>query len=369
MVTYFDAVNEALERLDDLGYERGERNELVNHGPMASEVLATLGHGDQIGTWVEVYRAKPHHDRPAPFLPLDASDEGSWRSALGDFDRAGDWEQLFFRELTEAPWREVLVRWWPRLISGLLAGITHGAIRTAHAVRSLSGTPQPSRAQLTELARGLAYWAARYRTLPGEADFRGKAALAQAVAEIPREQLAEFLAPPKARVISRDRLNRISEIPGYTEALHAVAPKDPELLLSEMTAEFAGLYLVHTEIYPIPLLHGVTLPAAVRIVLPHLPPEMRLPTVAAVWQLHVALLLSFTGGRRGEDTARETALETEVPPFGELIARAVEHKDEHVIKFTEACLRENGLRPDPRYAAAVQAAQLRIPTPETGLIP
>ncbi|MFI9024432.1 questin oxidase family protein [Streptomyces sp. NPDC053560] len=369
MVTYFDAVNEALERLDDLGFERGDRNELVNHGPMAAEVLATLGHGAEIGNWVEVYRAKPHHDRPAPRFPLDASEEGSWRAALGDFTRAGDWEQLFARELAGAPWRDVLVQWWPRLISGLLAGITHGAIRTAHAVRSLSGTPKPGPAQLTELARGLAYWAARYRALPGSADFRGTADLAQAVADLPRELMADSLHPPEARVVSRERLHRIDAIPGYAEALRAVAPKDPQLLLSDMTAEFAGLYLVHTEIYPIPLLHGVTLPAAVRFVLPHLPGDMHLPTVAAVWQLHVALLLSFTGGRRGEATARETALRAGAPPFAELTARAVEHKDEHVIKFTEACLRENGLRPDPRYAAAVQAAQQRIPIPELGLIP
>ncbi|MEU7075708.1 questin oxidase family protein [Streptomyces narbonensis] len=369
MTTYFDAVNEALERLDDLGYERGERGELVNHGPMAAETLAVLGHGDRIGTWVEVYRAKPHHDRPAPSFPLDASEEASWRPALGDFSRAGDWERLFVQELAEAPWREVLVRWWPRLVSGLLAGITHGAIRTAHAVRSLAGTRDPSRAQLTEFARGLAYWAARHRGLPGQADFRGTISLAQAVAELPRERLEDFLHPPKARVASRERLGRIGELPGYTEALRAVALRDPQFLLSEMTAEFAGLYLVHTEIYPIPLLHGVTLPAAVRIVLPHLPVEMHLPTVAFVWQLHVALLLSFTGNRRGEEKAFETAQKTEVPPFAELVARSVEHQDEHVIKFTEACLRENGLRPDPRYAAAAQAAQQRIPVPGLGLIP
>lgn len=368
-MTYSDAVNEALERLDDMGYERGDRNELVNHGPMAAETLATLGHGGQIGTWIEVYRARPHHARPAPSFSIDASDESSWRSVLGDFRRVGDWEQLFIRELAEAPWRDVVVRWWPRLISGLLAGITHGAIRTAHAVRSLAGTPYPSQAQLTELARGLAYWAGRYRGLPGEAGFRGVTSLAKAVAALPREPLEEPLSPPRARAISRERLSRIAELPGYTEALRAVAPDDPQLLLSEMTAEFAGIYLVHTEVYPIPLIHGVTLPAAVRIVLPHLPSEMHMPTVTAVWQLHVALLLAFTGDRRGEDAAVAAALETEVPPFDELIARAVEHKDEHVIKFTEACLRENGLRPDARYAAAAQAAQRRIPIPELGLIP
>jgi len=44
-----------------------------------------------------------------------------------------------------------------------------------------------------------------------------------------------------------------------------------------------------------------------------------------------------------------------------LIARAPDHRDEHVIKFTEAAVRENTLRPDPRYFAAILAVQQRIP--------
>ncbi|MBZ4590193.1 hypothetical protein GBO21_23115 [Mycobacterium avium subsp. hominissuis] len=41
-------------------------------------------------------------------------------------------------------------------------------------------------------------------------------------------------------------------------------------------------------------------------------------------------------------------------------SRAVVHGDEHVVKFTEACYRDNALQPDPRFAAAVQTAQRRI---------
>lgn len=47
-------------------------------------------------------------------------------------------------------------------------------------------------------------------------------------------------------------------------------------------------------------------------------------------------------------------------------AAPVVHGDEHVIKFTEACYRENALQPDPRFAAAVQTAQRRIAPPALG---
>jgi hypothetical protein len=46
--------------------------------------------------------------------------------------------------------------------------------------------------------------------------------------------------------------------------------------------------------------------------------------------------------------------DVEAPSPPELVARATEHKDPHVVKFTEACLREHALRADPVYLLAAQ---------------
>ncbi|MFC1434513.1 questin oxidase family protein [Streptacidiphilus sp. N1-3] len=356
-VSYEDAVNDALERLDDLGYERGAQGDLANHGPMGAETLAVLGHGDKVAGWVEGYRkVMPHHEPPAPRFALDAADESSWRPALGAFDRAGDWEQLFRRELAEAPWRTVLARWWPRLLPGLFAGLTHGPIRTAHAVRSIAAAPQPTPLQMTELARALAYWAARYTQLPGKPQLTGSYDVAAAVAALPRLRGEVPVTPP----VARKRLEQLDRMPGYFTALDSLAPDQAQWLLSEMTAEFAGVYLAHDEIFAVPMIHAVTAPAAVRLVLPHLPLELHEPSIAALWHVHTAFLLAFTRDRRGEQEAVQRATESDLPSFDELSARAVEHGDEHVIKFTEACLREHTLRPDRRFPAAALAAQQRI---------
>src|SRR5579875_942476 len=94
---YSDAMAEAYERLDGLGYERGE-NDFANHGPMAAEALCTLGFGDEVASWVEHYKRRmDHHDPPESRFRIDPSDEQSWREALGRFARAGDWEELFRR--------------------------------------------------------------------------------------------------------------------------------------------------------------------------------------------------------------------------------------------------------------------------------
>lgn len=362
--SYHDAVNEALERLDDLGYERGQGMDLANHGPMGAEALTLLGHGDEVVTWVRRYRrAMEHHEPPSARFALDPADESSWRSALGAFDRAGDWEALFARELAEAHWRDVLVRWWPRLLPGLFAGLTHGLIRTAHAVRGLyAAGDRPTPLQVRELARGLAYWAARYQALPGTPVLDGRYDPRTAIAELPRQPPS---GPAGPRATQR-RLAALGEQPDYDAALTWLAREEAPRLLSEMTLQFADVYLGHPEVFPVPLVHGVTAPAAARLVLPHLPYELYEPTLARLWQVQTAFLLALTTDRRGEGTDGWRSEVPEPPPVDELGARALEHGDEHVIKLTEACLREYALCPDPRYPAAALAARVRIAPLDAG---
>ena len=63
-----------------------------------------------------------------------------------------------------APWRDVLQRWWPRLLPGAVASATHCLIRTWHAVRALREAVTAPR--VDELAQALGYWAARWHPLP-----------------------------------------------------------------------------------------------------------------------------------------------------------------------------------------------------------
>ncbi|PRW64226.1 questin oxidase family protein [Actinopolyspora mortivallis] len=360
---YDDALSEALQRLEGLGYERGENGDLANHGPMGAEALAVLGFGDAVRNWVEGYkRAMPHHDPPEPRFGIDPTDESSWREALGQFHRAGDWEMLFRRQLAEEPWQRVVGRWWPRLLPGLLAGLTHGLIRTAHAVRAVAATEPPSELALVELARGMAYWAARYTGLPGDTGLVGQRRVADAVARLPRPDAEGTITPPQAgQRLQRVRLQEdTEEFPGYFGSLRELAPDSAHRMLSEMTSTFAGVYLAHPEVFPVPLIHGVTAPAAIRLVLPHLPEEQHLPSVAAMWRVHVALLLAFTKDGTAEQQSLAIARTTEFPSGAQLLNQALEHGDEHVIKLAEACQREHALRPDPRYPAAAFAAQQRI---------
>src|SRR5258707_8582878 len=109
----------------------------------------------------------------------------TWQDALGDHRRIGDWTAYLTRQVGESPWRDVLLTWWPRLLPGIVAGATHGVIRVGHAVHHLL-TADESRPAVTELAHGLAYWAARAQPIPATATPGGNLDPAGALSLIPR---------------------------------------------------------------------------------------------------------------------------------------------------------------------------------------
>ena len=170
------ALDLALERFARTGPEY--RGGLANHGPMAAEALVALGRSDAVAAWVEGYASRLGPPPPAR-TPIPTAD---WHSALGERGRVADWSVYFRRELAEAPWRQVLRLWLPRLAPGFVAVATHGAIRTGHAARALAARETPPR--LHELAEGLAYWAANFTRLPETATPPGSARPSQAVAAL-----------------------------------------------------------------------------------------------------------------------------------------------------------------------------------------
>jgi hypothetical protein len=357
-ITPFDAMNDALQMCSDLGLEMVPG--FATHWPMGAETMIRLGYPEVVHEWAQRYHVmRKHYPRAESHAPIDARDPSSWKSARGSHDRVGDWQGLFERELSARPWREVLVEWWPRLMPGVAAGLTHGLIRTTHAVRSIAELGQaPTPLQLRELASGLAYWASKYREQPGQAALFGNERLPELLAAIPR-----LSADGKSSLRDRGLFVHIPDIEGWPAAVSRLAaPTDMQSALSDMTLSFAQANLVHSDQFPVPFLHAVTAPAALRIMLPHVPEAMHLPSFIAIWQVSAALLATFAPVHRpaevsptAPDQARATLSTTE------LAQQAVEHGDEHVMKITEACTREYAIRPDDRYLLLAESMLGKIP--------
>ena len=349
-----DVLDEGLSRLAATGPEY--RGGLSNHGPMAAEALVRLGRAGAVEHWLDGYLKKLDE----PPRPAGRVTDATWRDALGRYNRVADWEAYLRAQLADEPWRDVLARWWPRLLPGVAAAATHGVIRTSHAARSLGALEQageraPGQAadsgpRRDELARGLAYWAASYLELPGAPRTRGRLGLPAALHGLPSAGPAE-----ERGLITEELATRLPAVTGFGDAVAALRPPaDPAADLGELAATFTRVFLGYGRTRPIALLHAVTAPVAARSVLPLLPAGLARPTYDALWQVGAALYAVYTPGVTAEPLPSGPA-----PSRDDVTELAVTAGDEHAIKLTEACLRLHAEAPDPVFLhAAARASDL-----------
>jgi len=346
----YSNLDEALAMLADYGPEFG--GGLSNHGPMCTEAMCAMGRRDRVLTWVEHYR-KQLNPRVATREKITHQ---NWREALGHFRRVGDWSAFFDNELKEHPWNNVVQRWVETLSPGLISAAAHGAIRTGHATRSLAIQDTPQRRR--ELCDALGYWAAVYSVLPGEKHARGSAMPSTAIARVE-------VIPHEARGIgfaSLDAaLKQLDSFKPFENTLSVVAAEsETSAFVSDLTATFARVFLAnaHDLLTAIAFVHAVTGPSAVRPMLPYLRKDAIAPTLGYAWQASVALYSTFSIA----DPLRIDEFPAAISD-DELIDRAIATGDEHAIKFTEVCLREDRLHPSSAYRpAALHAINLLRPS-------
>jgi hypothetical protein len=339
-------LDEAYERLSVTGPEFV--GWLSNHGPMAAEAMVRGGHDAHVHRWIDTY-AKRLEPRPAGGTPI--GDE-TWREALGDPDRIGDWLTYFERAVRDEPWRDVLATWWPRLLPGIAASATHGVIRVGHAIRSLDEVESPAR--VAELAYGLGYWAGRWQEVPGAAPPTGTGTPAEALRDIaPIATSGSGFA---------DRMNQLDDSPEWTRAVAAgpaatTPDQAPDRLIALVDAAVFG-YLERGHGSPVLLVHAATAPNAVLRSLPVLPRALWVPSWTAAWSASAALTALFAAPDRHAGSAPDGL------DAGEVTTRAVAHGDEHAIKLTDTAVDVYARTRDPRaLAAAVRATELIDPLP------
>jgi hypothetical protein len=314
---------------------------------MVVEALYTLGRPDSVLPWIEEYKNR-FQERPQPHTPISPR---GWQEALGVRGRSADWIAFFDRQLAEAPWQAVLQTWVPHLAPGLMAAATHGLIRTGHAVRSLAAGETPQR--LHELAEGLGYWAACYQKLPGKpSGGHSGHSPREAVQSVGRVHSGDF--DPRGAIVQQ--LRGLDEHPEFATAIDLVdTAGDLSRYLSELTETFAGIYLANPTGL-IAFVHAVTAPSALRLLAPYLADADARLAARYAWQACAGIYAWYA-------TTPPPSPASFMPPaeaLETLIDRAVAASGAHTIKFTEACLREYALNPQPVYLAAARDAADRV---------
>jgi hypothetical protein len=320
-----DPLDQALDVFAGTGPVYGPHG-LSNHGPMVAEVLSTLGQASAIAPWVERYRTRLS---PPPAPARAALGEQEWPSALGQAERYPDWLSLFETEMADRPVSAVVSEWVPRLIPGSVGAATHGLIRTAHGLRALAD--RDSEARRLEVATGLAYWASVYHELPGPPLLIGHEDVRAALADLP--YLPE--EAPQTFLIT-DRVAAVADIADeFEQAVASLGHSgDAVSLLDALAVGGACAYLRNAEDgHPVALVHAVTAPMAMELVLPHLAAEDRDAALGYAWQAVAALHVAYAIDRHSVQGPEST------PSSDELVQRALASGDAHAVKLCEAALR------------------------------
>ncbi len=342
-----EVVDEALGLLADAGpeYEAfGGRISFANHGPMVVDALVALDRSGAVLAWVERYRPRLA-PRPEKCATIIASE---WRDALGDMARVRDWADLFDDELAERPWQQVVNRWVPRLAAGMPFGV-HGAIRTAHGVRSLGRAETPLRVR--ELAEGLAYWAAQYEELPHKNGGQRNRLPSQVIGEL--EQLDRV--ERENALLFTDAMRKLVELPAFASVIGLIDTSDPTSTLSDLALTFSALLIANNAtVNPRALSHSLTGGVATELMQPHLTPEVAEAALRYGWQTAAAFFCAIVLEPPTLDTAPPSETITDI------IDEALLCPDEHGIKVTETCIRHYRRKPDPVFLAAALSTTRRL---------
>lgn len=332
-------LDEALKMMSDIA-------PLTNHGPMAAEALVSIGRSDQVIPFVESYRKRFSSAYPPKYKSVT---NNNWKEALSDGKRITDWRDFFNGELAENDWKIVLEKWSERLAPGLSAAAAHGLIRTGHAARSL--TVQENDVRKRELAEALSYWAAYYQVLPETKNAKTqKLRLSEALQKVP-------ILPPERRV-SRSIMVQLKSLDDFAEFGETIDSLDisgnAEKNLSLLTEAFAEIYVKNVSPRnDIALIHAVTGLASVRSLVPYLSKTITEKMLRYGWQT-AAGIYSISGNETINELS-ENKINIE-----DLIEQAVTSKEEHAIKFTEACVREYKLNKNTIYLRAANDALGRL---------
>ncbi len=348
-------LDDAYERFLLVDFEYGAG--FSNHGPMAVEALESIGHPALIPAFVDSYAPRILAARPGR---IPAPDEIA--AALGRPERAADWAAYFDAGLAGGDWRDVAMSAIRTLLPGLAAAAGHGLLRTVHALRALERDDHPIRRR--ELARGLAYWSANFRRLPGEPGRKARGSDPAGDARIEPAPLLHALAlvPDCGRsaetfVESMGRLDALEAFRTAIEDCPVPVGEEVDGFLGRLVRAAAALYVAHPDAR-IAYVHAVTIPGAVRWLAPRLAPADASCAAGFAFQAVAAFhaLFGATPSRAGVDDEVARVARS----WDEIRYRAACSLEEHAVKLAEVCWREHRLDPDPILALAAADAALRL---------
>jgi hypothetical protein len=294
------------------------RNGLSDHLPMLLHSLHVLGASDaRLHAYAAMYRERL---QPASDCAIAVND---WQNFRGRLDAYPALANYFARRLENEGRDVVLLDVVPVLLPGVAAGAFHGLIRSGHAIAANHNG---------ELARGLAYWTARYQPLveTSQLELASESLLSLESWLVSAYELARSAIPGQQRIMER------MAAWAQTEAFGVTAPRlgVNDSTLQEIARLAAALY-AHTGNFTV--LHMLTSTHAMHVMRPHFTDVL----LATRWfAIAVFAAIRAAGVTREQLTSALEATSTEIRhhsdqpmSWNEIANQAIASDDDHMAKL------------------------------------
>ena len=304
---------------------------LSNHLPMALIALQCLGAPDAT---LDAYYAfyAPRLD-VLDTKPQESVQDFHWPEVIGKLDKFRSVRHYFLAQLVREGREKVLKEVLPMLFKGVGAAAFHGLIRTAYALQVQHDG---------ELAAALSYWTCRLLPLTESAPKSGEMGVG--------EWIKPFLSitPPgedSGLIFEKMRVTASSQ--HFSQLLNGLSVDESTLLhLSRYGSE---LYLKQKNFT---VLHLITGTHAARLLMPWISDQE-----SAIRYFSVAYAAGLVSAGINNNAANPPPVEK--LEWDEIISRAIEDQNDHVIKLVYSCVQEATYYQSPVYRAVANLAVLK----------
>lgn len=329
-----DELNTLLAGMPEWGSEFSHT--FANHAPMVLVALHRIG-----GAPVQLRRFF-HHYRDAkrllPFAqPQELLDERNWKTAIGKREREPDLRLFFAGEVARLGHHAALELYLPHLAGGIAASAFHALMRTAYGVL---------RADETDIAIALSYWAATYLQLPQP---QGASPITNDPAEVLAMTAAiQPLHGLKLHDLLWQNMRDAGNVPEFAPVVDwlDIGPDTMEkmaataLVIFAATQHFAALHIITG-------LHWI------RVLQPHCDEATLHRMLRVFWQGIAALMGELGFPEMPDREAVDRWRHIKVPDWSEIHAIAAQSYDEHDISLAFSACEEMKIYGDPLYRVVV----------------
>ncbi len=310
--------------------------DICNHLDLALISSAELGASDaELRRFYDSYVPRWPLEPVAPIRrPITGAD---WHLHLGDRRYEPEYRQFFADEVRRLGPADAVRQYLPVFIEGPASSAYHAMIRVSYACL---------RGDATEVALGLAYWAATFLRFPRSETGRPFSSRPADALKRMRDD-ERFRKMPHKGIGLWSRMNMMGSEPAFSPVIDwlAVAPES----LATLAADSLALYVNTNDMRA---LHAMTACQALRELLPYLSPEDEIVAIRYLWQAIASVygLMGFLEPTPSNELDRLRDLSC--PSWDEIKAAATKSLDEHDLKIAFVMSEEEKAYGEPLYRLA-----------------